>query len=93
MIKREQIESALNSDSKNCYTTKNVDHDVIAVSLLRERIPYDIVKSIICAAEHDVIYLPDIEKVLPYLDKQDLIVLADCNVCIDKGLDCMFLFI
>lgn len=61
MITREQIEIAF-GNNKKCYQTINVDHDVIAITLLREKIPYEKCKSIISGAEHDVIYLCDIEK-------------------------------
>jgi hypothetical protein len=71
----------------------NIDHDVVAISLLRERIPYEECKSIISAAEHDVIYLCDVDKALPYLTPEDLEILADCNMWVDKDNKCFGLFI
>lgn len=92
MITREQIETAL-SDDKESFVTKNVDHDVIAINLLRERIPYDKCKSIISGAGHDVLYLCDVDEAVPFLTEDDLKVLADCNCWIDEDNDCIALFV
>lgn len=91
MITREQTEAAF-GDDKEPYQTKNIDHKVTAINLLRSRIPYDECKGIIAGSEHDVLYLCDIEMALPFLDEEDLKVLADCNVCADWDIDCFFLF-
>lgn len=93
MVTREQLEAALNDETKNSFVTKGIDHDVTAINLLRERIPYEVCKSIVGGAEHDQIYLPDVEKALPYLTEDDLIVLADCNVFIDEDVDSLSLFV
>jgi hypothetical protein len=90
MITREKIEEVL-SDKSPFKTTG--DYDVIAINLLRLRIPYDSCKSIISGAEHDVIYLCDVETALPYLDETDALILANCNVGIEKEFECFYLFV
>ena len=92
MITIEQLEASL-GENKQAFQTRDIDHDVKAVTLLRERIPYEVCRSIIVAARHDVIYLPDIDKVLPYLTEEDLVIIADCNLYIDTEFDCLGLFI
>lgn len=93
MVTREQIESVLDDESKASFATKNIDHDVKAITLLRERIPYEECKSIISGAEHDVLYLCDVDKAIHYLSEEDLDVLADCNCWIDEECDCIALFV
>lgn len=93
MITIEQIETALDSEGKTPYKTRNIDHHVRAITLLRDRIPYEEVKSIISGAGHDVFYLCDVDKAIPYLTEEDLEVLADCNCWIDKDNDCIALFV
>ena len=92
MVTREQIEEALNTDRKVSYVTKGIDHKAKAITLLRERIPYEKCRSIIGAAEHDIIYLCDVDKAIPHLTNDDLVVLADCNCCIEEEFDCIYLF-
>ena len=92
MITIEQIQEAF-GDNRRPFKIPDVDHDFIAISLLRERIPYEVCKSIIQAAEHDMIYLCDIDKVLEYLSLEDLDILADCNVWYDEDNGCLGLFI
>ena len=92
MITREQLEKAL-GDDKAPFKTRNIDHHVTVISLLRACIPYDVCKRIIGGAEHDVLYLCDIEKAIPYLTEEDLLILADCNCWIDKDVDCIALFV
>lgn len=92
MITREQIEEAF-GDNRNAFKTKNIDHDIVAILLLRERIPYEECKSIIGGAEHDVLYLCDVDKALPYLTAEDLEILADCNMWINKDNECFGLFV
>jgi len=93
MVTREQLESALDDDSKASFTTKGIDHDVRAITLLRERIPYDVCKDIIGGAEHDVLYLCDVDEAIPYLTEEDLVVLADCNCWIAEDVDSIALFV
>jgi len=93
MVTLEQINEALGDDSKNPFQTKNIDYNVTAISLLRERIPYEECKSIIGGAEHDVLYLCDVEKALPYLTEKDLEILADCNVFYDEDSGSIALFV
>lgn len=92
MITREQIEIAFGND-RNAFKTKNVDHDVVAITLLRERIPYEVCKGIIGGAAHDVVYLCDLEDAIPYLSNEDLDILADCNVWVDDDCDCFAIFV
>ena len=91
MVTREQIEEALGDNEP--FKTKNIDHDVVAISLLRGRIPYDECKSIIGGAEHDVLYLCDVEVAIQHLTTEDLAVLADCNVWIDEDCGVLALFV
>lgn len=93
MVTREQLEEVLNDEEKVNFKTKNIDYGVKAVALLRERIPYDVCKRIIAGAEHDVVYLCDIEEAIPYLTEEDLDVLADCNCWIDDDNDSLALFV
>jgi len=92
MITREQIEVAF-GDIRNAFKTKNIDHDVTAITLLRERIPYEVCKSIIGGAEHDVLFLCDLKDAIPHLSEDDLGILADCNVWVDDDCDCFALFV
>lgn len=92
MITREQLEEAF-GDGRKAFVTKDIDHDLRAITLLRERIPYEVCKSIIGGAEHDVIYLCDVDDSLPYLNDEDLSILADCNVWIDDDCDSLALFV
>ena len=93
MVTREQIEEALDSGSKKSYQTKDVDYEVMAVNLLRERIPYKECRSIISGAEHDLLYLCEVHKATPHLIEEDLVILADCNCRIDEDTDCIALFV
>lgn len=92
MITREEIEEMF-GDKRQPFKNRNVDHDLIAITLLRERIPYEDCKSIIGGAEHDTLYLCDIEIAIKHLNIADVEILADCNVCIDNNFDCLFLFV
>lgn len=93
MITREQLEAALNDENKASFVTKNVDYGVKAITLLRERIPYEECKRIIGATKPDVLYLCSVEKALPYLTEEDLVVLADCNCWLDDDIDSLALFV
>ena len=90
MVTVDQIEKTL-SDDKDCYSNSGMDHVYTAVSLLRERIPYESCKRIIRAAEHDVIYLCDIDVAADYLTESDILVLADCNCGVEN--DCIYMFV
>lgn len=91
-VTREQIELALNDDAES-FKTKGIDYAVVAISLLRERIPYDVCKAIISCAKRETIHLCDVDKAIPYLTEEDLQVLADCNCFIDDYYDCIGLFV
>ena len=92
MITTEELQKALKDDNQP-FRTKNIDHDFVAIALLRERIPYDECKSIIKGADHDIIYLCYADIVIKYLTPDDLNTLADCNVCYDEDNDSLFLFV
>jgi len=92
MITREKLEEILENDSKHPFQENNVDHKMKALTLLREKIPYNVCNCIIEAAEHDQIYLCDIDDVLPYINEEDAKVLADCNLFIDDDCDCLSMF-
>jgi len=91
MITREQLEEGL--EKENQYGKLKEDSTIVALLLLRERIPYDVCSRIIGGAEHDVIYLCDVEYALRYLNEEDIIKLADCNIYIDSDVDSLSSFI
>lgn len=84
MITIEQIEKVFGDNRTPFKKNINVDHHFVAISLLRERIPYDKCKSIIQGAAHDIIYLCDVDDALEYLSEEDLEILADCNMWYDE---------
>ena len=92
MITREQIEEALGEDKDSFKILKNTDTHMYALSLLRERIPYEKCKRIIQAAGHDQIWLCGVDEALEYLTEDDLKMLADCNMFIDSDTDILSLF-
>jgi len=92
MITLEQIQEAFGED-RNPFQKKDVDHDFIAISLLRERIPYEKCKTITQGAEHDILYLCDVDQASEYLSEEDLAILADCNVWYDEDSGSFALFI
>jgi len=92
MITREKLDEILDDDSKNPFQEKEIDHKMKALTLLREKIPYDVCKGIIGGAEHGQIYLCDIDEVLHYINEDDAKVLADCNLFIDTDFDCLSMF-
>lgn len=92
MITIEQIQEALGEDN-HPFKTKDIDYGVVAISLLRERIPYESCKSIIQGAEHDLLYLCDVDEVLEHLSLEDLNILADCNVWYDEDTNSLALFV
>ena len=95
MITREQIEEAFEDEDEDRtpFTTKNVDHTVRAITLLRERIPYEECKSIIGGAMHDMIFLCDVDVAIQHISEEDLAVLVDCNCFIDEDNDCIALYV
>lgn len=89
MITKEKLEEILDNDSVP-FKEKEIGHKMRALILLRDKIPYEVCKGIIGAAEHDQIYLCDIDQVLPYINTDDAKVLADCNIFIDS--DCLSMY-
>lgn len=92
MVTIEDVERFF-GDNNTPFKTKDVDHNVVAISLLREKIPYESCKSIIQGAEHDVLYLCDVDEVLEHLSLEDLEILADCNVWYDEDNDSLALYV
>lgn len=95
MVTREQVDNILNDDDRDPFQfgNKDSDYDFMAISLLREKIPSSVRKSIIQGASHDILYLCDVEDILLYLNMDDLVFLADCNVCYEEDNDCLILFV
>jgi hypothetical protein len=93
MVTREQIETVLDDENKASYVTKDIDHTVKAISLLRERIPYEKVRRIIKGASGGMLYLCAIEEAIPYLTEDDLVVLADCNCWLEKDYEFISLYV
>lgn len=92
MITREQLEKACGDDAEP-FKKDGIDHCFELIKLLRERIPYEKRKRIICDVGYELIYLPDIELVLEYLNEDDLSIIEECNTSISKEFECLFLFI
>ena len=92
MVTLEQIELTLRNN-KNSFQTKNIDYNCTAISFLRLKIPYKNCKSIISGAEHDQLFLCDLDVVYEFLNENDLAILADCNVCYSAEYKCLFLFV
>jgi hypothetical protein len=92
MITREKLEAIIYNASSRAFLNEKIDHKMKALMLLRERIPYEVCSSIIGGAEHDQIYLCDVEEVLPYINEEDAKVLADCNLFIESDCDCLSMF-
>ena len=90
MVTKEQLEKFLDED--NPFKTKGIDYDVRVISLLREKIPYDRLKNIIGGANHDIIYLTEVDITCEYLNEEDLEVLSDCNCFIYEDC-CVALFV
>lgn len=72
--------SALNID-------EDVDCSAAVIALLRKRIPFKEVNSIIYGVDHEVIYLCTVDEVAPYLTEEDLRVLAylGCELDDEEG--------
>ena len=75
------------------YKSGPIDYEMKALNLLRNKIPYDVCKSIIGGAGHDEIYLCDVDEVLPYINEEDVLILADCNLFIDEDNDCLSMYV
>lgn len=93
MVTIERIQEVFGDENKKVFANRNEDHDVKAISLLRERIPIDACPSILQGAEHDILYLCDVEEALPYLTEEDLETLADCNVMYDEDNNSFAIFV
>ena len=92
MITVEQIKEALSGkQSYNFDFSKTNDPLAVAINLLRARIPLTECRSIVGAAEHDVVYLCDIKTVAKFLNEEDLLVLVCCNCSIND--DCLIKYV
>lgn len=91
MITFEQLEKIL--DETESFRTKDIDHNFVAIKLLREKIPYEKMRDVIQGASHDVIYFCDVSVALEYLSEEDAIILGECNVMIDEDGDCLAMFV
>jgi len=88
MITREKFTEILDVDG-GAFTNGHIDYTMKALTLLRERIPYEVCDEIVQGADRGAVYLCDIKDVLPYISVEDAYILADCNLYIDKKLDCL----
>jgi len=77
----------------NADSPLGVDHTMTALILLREKIPYEVCRSIIGSAEHDKIYLCDIDQVLDYIDEEDAKILCNCGIRFNAENDCLSMFV
>lgn len=48
---------------------------------------------IVGAAEHDIIYLPNLEDVCPHITEEQALELIRCGISIDSSLECFFSFV
>lgn len=92
MITREKLQAIFNNDER-VFREQYIDHNVKAITLLRDKIPYDICKGIISGAEHDIVYLCDVDDVLEHLNEEDVVTLFECNIFIDIEIDCLAMFV
>jgi len=92
-ITLEQLKKALGDDKDAFKINKDADHTMIALNLLRSKIPYKECKSIVQGASHDQIFLTYVDDVLEYLDERDLVILADCNCGFDLDTDSLYMFV
>lgn len=66
--------------------------DVHAFILL-DSLVVDDESDIVGAAEHDIIYLPDLEDVCPHITEEQALELIRCGISIDSSLECFFSFV
>jgi hypothetical protein len=92
MITLERLTEMFNDENKFPYK-ENIDHTMTALSLLRERIPYEICKRIIQSSDQDIMYLCDVNDILDYIDENDVNILMDCNFFIHEDYDCLACFV
>lgn len=91
MVTLDQIKEAL-GEGNDPFQVDGIDHGVLAIALLRDRIPYEVCKRIIDSSDYDILYLCKLDDVLPYIDEGDLKVLAECNVGIDDDFGRLVLY-
>lgn len=77
MVTGQQVINALKKDFSGC--PKGVELKIVAINLLRTRIPLEVC-NIIQGAKDNEILLPNICETLPYLNEEDLELLCNCGV-------------
>ena len=93
MISRERLDEILDDDNDSkIVLSDDVDTKYETVKLLRKRIPYDVCGRIIGGADHDIVYLPDVDEVLEYLSEDEVEMLNAYGVFVHDG-DCLAMFV
>jgi hypothetical protein len=87
MITLERLEEILDESPES----KHTDRHMAALILLRDRIPYDVCKSIIIGADHDKVFLCEVEYALPYISEADAYILSASRCFIED--DCFSMFV
>ena len=93
MITKKKLVEIVNLEPKGVQLMKNADYAMVALTLLRERIPYEVCKSIIGGITGDEISLCNVDNVIPYISEEDAIVLRDCNVFFDECFDRLVMYV
>jgi len=88
MITLERLEEIFDESSSR---PKDVDRHMKALTLLRDRIPYDVCESIIIGADHDKVFLCAVEYALPYMSEDDARALSNGSCFIED--DCFSMFV
>ena len=84
MITRNQLEKAFNKRLFAAFA-QDIDHTFELTKFIREKVPFDVVKSIVTAAQDDILFLVSIDTLLPYLEEKDIEFLVECNAMIHQG--------
>lgn len=58
----------------------DVDRRFAAIELLRKRVPVKVCGAMPSAAEHDVLYICQIDEAAPYLSEEDVVALGEYGV-------------
>lgn len=91
MITIEKLNEVL--EGTTTFQKKGIDYGLTALTLLRDKIPYDVCNKIIASSAHDQIFMCRTEDVLPYIDEIDAEILGWCNVFIDTDWDVLSMFV
>jgi len=90
MITLEKLSEILDGDTNYQSDT---DRKLLAITTLRSKIPFDVCHSIIQGADHDVVYLCDIDEALPYISEDDAKIIANGGVFIDTDSDSLSMYV